>query len=144
MKCYEGNRVHRSDSNGWNGWHMADDVEVLSIKQDKHGKPLRHSFDVPVDLLASPDLSWYRYEPDQILEAFRWLAISGAGYNQKCTWHEQKLSHLLSRGYGNNPFHSHELKPILSLKDLKSDRKRVVQGKRVSERVDHGGSRTIK
>src|SRR3546814_2837068 len=71
MKCYEGNRVHRSDSNGWNGWHMADDVEVLSIKQDKHGKPLRHSFDVPVDLLASPDLSWYRYEPDQLLEAFR-------------------------------------------------------------------------
>src|SRR3546814_18366027 len=60
------------------------------------------------------------YEPDQILEAFRWLAISGAGYNQKCTWHEQKLSHLLSRGYSNNPFHSHELKPILSLKDLKS------------------------
>src|SRR3546814_20768462 len=56
----------------------------------------------------------------QILEAFRWLAISGAGYNQKCTWHEQKLSHLLSRGYSNNPFHSHELKPILSLKDLKS------------------------
>src|SRR3546814_5337213 len=46
----------------------------------------------------------------QILEAFRWLAISGAGYNQKCTWHEQKLSHLLSRGYSNNPFHSHELK----------------------------------
>src|SRR3546814_8751507 len=56
----------------------------------------------------------------QILEAFRWLAISGAGYNQKCTWHEQKLSHLLSRGYSNNPFHSHELKPIISLKDLKS------------------------
>src|SRR3546814_16691994 len=38
----------------------------------------------------------------------------------RSTWHEQKLSHLLSRGYSNNPFHSHELKPIISLKDLKS------------------------
>src|SRR3546814_7236418 len=55
-----------------------------------------------------------------LFRSFRWLAISGAGYNQKCTWHEQKLSHLLSRGYRNNPFHSHELKPIISLKDLKS------------------------
>src|SRR3546814_17318539 len=55
-----------------------------------------------------------------LFRSFRWLAISGAGYNQKCTWHEQKLSHLLSRGYSNNPFHSHELKPIISLKDLKS------------------------
>src|SRR3546814_13790306 len=77
MKCYEGNRVHRSDSNGWNGWHLADDVEILSIEQGRHGKPLRHKFEIPVDLLASPDQSWFRYEPDQILEAFRWLAISG-------------------------------------------------------------------
>src|SRR3546814_8892476 len=60
LKCYEGNRVHRSDSNGWNGWHMSDDVEVLSIKQDKHGKTLRNSFAVPVDITASPDLSWSR------------------------------------------------------------------------------------
>src|SRR3546814_5859743 len=46
MKCYEGNRVHRSDSNGWNGWHLADDVEILSIEQDRHGKPLRHKFEI--------------------------------------------------------------------------------------------------
>src|SRR3546814_843555 len=38
----------------------------------------------------------------------------------RSTWHEQKLSHLLSRCYSNNPCHSHELKPIISLKDLKS------------------------
>src|SRR3546814_15405682 len=41
MKCYEGNRVHRSVSNGWNGWHMADDAEGLSFTQDQPGKPPR-------------------------------------------------------------------------------------------------------
>src|SRR3546814_12579938 len=81
----------RSDSNGWNGWHLADDVEILSIEQDRHGKPLRHKFEIPVDLLASPDQSWFRSEPDQILEAFRWLAIRGAGSTQQCRSEELRV-----------------------------------------------------
>src|SRR3546814_13381850 len=106
MKCYEGNRVHRSDSNGWNGWHLADDVEILSIEQDRHGTPLRHKFEIPVDLLASPDHSCFRYAPDQIPEAFSWLPISGARSNPTFTWHQQTPSNLLTRGHTHNPYSS--------------------------------------
>src|SRR3546814_18090481 len=63
MKCYEGNRVHRSDSNGWNGWHLADDVEILSLEPDRPGKPLRPQFALQVYLLAPPDHSWSPSSP---------------------------------------------------------------------------------
>src|SRR3546814_2353650 len=72
----------------------SDLVEILSIEQDRHGKPLRHKFEIPVDLLASPDQSWFRYEPDQILEAFRWLAISGAGRSEEHTSELQSLMRI--------------------------------------------------
>jgi hypothetical protein len=119
MNGCDAHRINSGDANGWNAYSYGYDVELLSIYQDKSGKALRHSFEIPVDTLVSADRSWHPYEIDQIIETFRWLAVSGTDYHQQCTWHDQKVSHLLNGGYGNNPFSSHELKPILSMKDLK-------------------------
>ncbi len=116
---YDAYRIHNGDSNGWNAYHYGNNVELLSIRQDKTGKALRHSFEIDVDHLVAPDRSWHPYEIDQIIETFRWLANSGKDYHQKCSWHDQKHSHLLSGGNGTNPFSFSELKPILSMKDLK-------------------------
>lgn len=118
MNSYDGHRFHSGDSNRWNAYHYGNDVELLSLRQDKTGKALRHSFEVSVDQLVSPDRSWHPLHVDQVMETFRWLAISGKDYHKQCTWHDQTQSHLLSGGYGNNPFSWHELKPILSMKDL--------------------------
>src|SRR3546814_8225475 len=40
-------------------------------------------------------------------------------YHQRCTRHDQKHGHLLSGGSENNPFSFYDLKPILSMKDLR-------------------------
>src|SRR3546814_10479391 len=59
---YRGHRFDDGDANSWHGYHHGNDVELLSIRQDKTGKALRQSFEVSVDQLVSPDLSWHRFE----------------------------------------------------------------------------------
>src|SRR3546814_9975896 len=93
---YRGHRFDDGDANSWHGYHHGNDVELLSIRQDKTGKALRQSFEVSVDQLVSPDLSWHRFEVDQILETFRWLAISGKDYHQRCTKSEEHTSEIQS------------------------------------------------
>ncbi|QAY80447.1 hypothetical protein [Sphingosinicella sp. BN140058] len=110
--------IHHGDENGWSGWSR-EAVEILSLEQDRTGKPLRHTFEVAVDDLVASDRSFFPLEVDQAFEIFRHLVASGEGYEQRCTWHTQKLSHILDGGYSTNPFALWDHKPVLSLGDLK-------------------------
>lgn len=77
----------------------------------------RRSFQVDVRRLISPTTSLHPLEVDQAFELMRWMVDTSRNYEQRCTWHTQKVWHLLA---GSRSLGGDEAVPMVTgEKDLK-------------------------
>lgn len=101
----------------WSSHHQDRSVEIGDPRRDDGAIRPRKSFDVDVRRLIAPNTSLHPLEIDQAFETLRWMIRTSRNYEQQCSHHVQKVTHLLSgstnRGYDTS------VPEIVSEKDLK-------------------------
>lgn len=98
-------------------------VDVGEPERDDGPIRARTKFDVDLRRIIAPNASMHPLETDQAFEALRWMVTTSANYEQRCSYHTQKVWHLLA---GERSGGVEDGVPmIVSEKDLKS---RIVHG----------------
>jgi hypothetical protein len=82
-------------------WHSRRCDRVVSTEEPRRDDgPIRprRSFEVDVRRLIAPNASLHPLHVDQAFETLRWMAATGSNYEQQCSHHVQRITHLLCGG----------------------------------------------
>ena len=102
---------------GWSACHKDRAVETGKPRRDDGAIRARKSFDVDLRRLIAPNASLHPLSIDQAFETFRWMVATSRNYEERCSYHVEKVWHLL-RG-STNRSHDTGVPEIVSERDLK-------------------------